>query len=1171
MVGKRNLSSLDVNINIIHVDEKFLACESVLVKENLKLIGINGRPIFNCSQSCKMFLLISLSQTKGKIKKPNIVIKNLEVINKGCSTPVVKILKAMWIELDNAVFRESEHPVILISQQNWKPMNIIVHNSSFLSAYGIKAFQYTWLFLTIEKSQFLGNGRHIARGIIINEDGSNRSRCKLELIVKSTTFKDLVGAVNIQTSGSSFNISFENSSFVGNYLMRDSLSLNQLLRKPGGAFRMFVLPCKFVRKQMPVRFNDVVFRNNTAVAGGAVYIAASLHVERKLRIKLHKCQFIANQAAVGGAITVVNPSKFYYDKPIVGSLFLHKCSFENNKATCKAFRFAIQIAERTGGGISCGYFEVYIANTTMINNYADSYGGSLQNVGCNIHLINTTIRIDERMPHTPIDGHAINQKGFQIMRHVRIEMNKRITIQNSETSYTWFSGLQNGKNVVPFTVPHRVSLICPNGNDIDLIVRVFHQLYRPNIKTFTKVLFRCLPCPKQFYSLDQGRALLLNLSSRATHHINCISCPYGGDCSRGIKAKANFWGFRSEGGGVSTIKFLPCPKGYCCQGKTCVTFDSCNKNREGILCGQCREGFVQELISSNCIKESNCGNPVIWPLIVFLAAVYLLLFMYISELAASLKKLIPWNKTVSNNTVTDDTQKMGHRTHRKNACKGGHYSSLMKIIFFFGQIEPLIRINQNTSHKSYFFDVTKSLRSFYTDLLNFKLSISCPFKNISPVLNQALAGAFPILLIILLGVFNIFYSISIHFRRSVLKRNEDQLNNPVSSFKARLVSCLVNVILLSYASITKTTLALLNCVEINEIRVLYLDGTVICYKTWQYILMAFVAIFILPLPISLTFAARKLKRRELSVRHFLLLLFLPILSIVRAIGHCIRSSKISTEGRKKKGNRHHSLRTDPCSELNLPLLEFLSDSQEFEMISEVQEESHQVAGLRFEESETLHELPQPHNYSQMTSEVDADESQQSSEQSPCQNITQENVCTTGNQDYTSTNKEMYLQAVLSVIDNPFSSKQGKYEINWESMLIARRLILILLFTFVPYPTLRLTLMLFTCLLMIIHSVYVNPYPSKFVSRSEIVSLFILVILCFINGLVAFSHETNAYLKGYLKYSPDVFSWMEVILVDVIPAIILLVISALIILRLLQMLFKLILNGIRFLTQKCHKA
>ena len=159
----------------------------------------------------------------------------------------------------------------------------------------------------------------------------------------------------------------------------------------------------------------------------------------------------------------------------------------------------------------------------------------------------------------------------------------------------------------------RVTLTCSPGNDmtLDMIKYTLHVRNNSfaNGLPICRVQFQCLPYPQNLFSLAYGQAILLNSSSSKTGNIKCNPCPNGGDCSGEIKAKANFWGYKSGNQDADTIKFSPCPRDYCCQGENCLTFNSCNENREGILCGQCREGYAQGQSTAKCIKIQKCGYP----------------------------------------------------------------------------------------------------------------------------------------------------------------------------------------------------------------------------------------------------------------------------------------------------------------------------------------------------------------------------------------------------------------------------------------------------------------------------------------------------------------------------------------------------------------------------------
>ncbi len=65
----------------------------------------------------------------------------------------------------------------------------------------------------------------------------------------------------------------------------------------------------------------------------------------------------------------------------------------------------------------------------------------------------------------------------------------------------------------------------------------------------------------------------------------CIAIPGGV-----LAARHTFWGYHISGG--SGYSFLKCPPGYCCDSREtmCESYDSCAVNREGFLCGRCKQG-----------------------------------------------------------------------------------------------------------------------------------------------------------------------------------------------------------------------------------------------------------------------------------------------------------------------------------------------------------------------------------------------------------------------------------------------------------------------------------------------------------------------------------------------------------------------------------------------------
>ena len=146
--------------------------------------------------------------------------------------------------------------------------------------------------------------------------------------------------------------------------------------------------------------------------------------------------------------------------------------------------------------------------------------------------------------------------------------------------------------------------------------------YNPSKKTQYNGLFTgfdiqldCTTCNMQQYNIFGGKR---NLNFTSTTHNDenlkrseiqienpCKPCPLGADCSNRIKSQDNFFGYVEN---KKTVKFLQCPIQYCCsdKGQQCTSYDTCENNREGILCGSCIDGYYIDFFSNKCSSNNKC-------------------------------------------------------------------------------------------------------------------------------------------------------------------------------------------------------------------------------------------------------------------------------------------------------------------------------------------------------------------------------------------------------------------------------------------------------------------------------------------------------------------------------------------------------------------------------------
>ena len=155
---------------------------------------------------------------------------------------------------------------------------------------------------------------------------------------------------------------------------------------------------------------------------------------------------------------------------------------------------------------------------------------------------------------------------------------------------------------------------------------------KASVKHITKAgTFRCIPCARGTCTLN-NESLNTSLSSQSkkiTKHekrnFTCLDCPVGANCTASIKSKSDFYGYETK---EQKLKFLPCPRGFCCTGSQCHTINSCNKNRLGTLCGRCNENYVESYLSTDCISMHSCQKFAKFWLVYCISALTLATFLY---------------------------------------------------------------------------------------------------------------------------------------------------------------------------------------------------------------------------------------------------------------------------------------------------------------------------------------------------------------------------------------------------------------------------------------------------------------------------------------------------------------------------------------------------------------
>ena len=161
--------------------------------------------------------------------------------------------------------------------------------------------------------------------------------------------------------------------------------------------------------------------------------------------------------------------------------------------------------------------------------------------------------------------------------------------------------------------------------------------------------------------------------------------------------------------------------------------------------------------------------------------------------------------------------------------------------------------------------------------------------------------------------------------------------------------------------------------------------------------------------------------------------------------------------------------------------------------------------------------------------------------------------------------------MLNVLEGPFrkyhgTSKSNNYKLPWEAALIARRLILIIMRTFINNVLLRLYLMQVSMILFAFHHSYVQPYSTKVLDNIETVSLLMLIVICIVNTVPGYIYINPQFVSSYVRYLLITLRKVETALLLIVPFIVGSCLCALVVIRILQFLywmFKICTRVIRF--------
>ena len=741
----------------------------------------------------------------------------------------------------------------------------------------------------------------------------------------------------------------------------------------GGALFVF-------RTETVVIFNTI-FRNCSGSSGGAISAVFCGNITiKKSQFVENNAGYVGEQGFGGGAINLMDCQVIF-----------EETRFQRNTGLL-------------GGAVYLQSGSAAFKNCYAVDNFATAQGGFLyghpagmKNVVIQDSALNQTI--------TGLKNFGLLHKEASFIHGSSIEELKIFNTTMESTPYdsNGLLLLVTNVTVMDFGKDNSTILNCPVGNEMEILSFTTSN-YHTAKSTFAWQ-FSCSACTGNSYSLQRGRAV----GSYVVPGFQCLPCPFGANCSQNIVAKPNFWGFK-ETIAPPTLKFTTCPVGYCSPpNKTeFPKYNGCQGNRSDKLCGHCSDAYSETLYSAACRPSNECNDYWFWPVALVYVSLMAFYLTFKPPIIPWIMRQIKWFKT----NVTADEE---------SNSDGGY----VKIIFYFYQAADLL-LASNTSLRF----VEGKSKDILVGVFSFRQSFSsngliCPFPGLTVVTKQLFSASYVFGTCLMIGVF--------YFLHKGVQRCRKKEAPTFSPYMAGILQTM----LLGYKTLASVSFELLRCVPIGSEKLLFLDGNIVCFQWWQYILIAYVVAFVMPFVFVLILGCYKLHNGSLSVTKFLLACFFPFPFLLYW------------------------------------LFLFL-------------------------------------------------------------------VCVKRNAAQTDTaTRRMSNRSVETTLFGCFKkpAEGSTLSLSWESVMIGRRLILILLKTFVNDPMPRLLIMSFLCVLFLQHHSMTQPFRDVIANRVETISLLSLVLLGVVNMFFASFVSLAVPATDRFKFWWYFCEVVETIILCAVPAII----------------------------------
>ena len=375
-----------------------------------------------------------------------------------------------------------------------------------------------------------------------------------------------------------------------------------------------------------------------------------------------------------------------------------------------------------------------------------------------------------------------------------------------------------------------------------------------------------------YHSYDASRKSVVSNLNKPL----CNRCPVGAKCNGSIKALPNYWGYRKK----DDVIMIRCPTGYCCQDdESCQTFDSCNRNRSGPLCGVCGKGLAESLFDQTCIPIEKCHTWFIVLLYISCAVGYGLGLMMIDNVKeaviSSLKKIYQCikgtvQKKVKPNQNSEKSKNSENPKSPEKEVKEEGSLKYLQILFYYVQDAALFKIElpgKSLDQTSTFVKLLQFTPDVLTNIYDSVTETCFDFGTtaVSKILFKSIFGP-----CVMLFLFVIYLCQSCVFS---VRKKTSKLSSVI---KYKLVQSFLLVILFSYQQIVTGAFTLVKCIDIENINRLYVQGNIQCFTHWQTAIEIFIWANIFPSFFVFSHVPYYVEVNQMSVQMFILVCLFPV-------------------------------------------------------------------------------------------------------------------------------------------------------------------------------------------------------------------------------------------------------------------------------------------------------